>query len=154
MLLVVNKLDRQQGLAEAEESAAPLACSEDGVPLFGLAAPSPAYAELLSLCRVFAVSAKLGSGLDALAEGVRAAVGGGDMAAREGDVAPNIRQALLLESALAELDALADDLAQDMPADILGVRLDLVVHFLDEVTGVSSTEELLDRIFASFCIGK
>ena len=164
VLLLVNKVDKQLSAGKGEEYTAPAStpASESGMPLFGLAAPSPAHAELLSLCRPFAVSAKFGSGLEALVEGIRAAVTGSSSSAaamdvREagtGDVAPNIRQALLLESALAELDALADDLAQEMPADILGVRLDVVVSFLDEVTGASSTEELLDQIFSSFCIGK
>lgn len=155
VLLVMNKMDNPVQDGERTLSAAS-GIVESALPLLSGAAPSPVHAELLSLCRSFPVSAKLGSGLDELAEGICAAVTASAAAVPgvEGDTAPNIRQALLLESALAELEALAEDLALDMPADILGVRLDVSVSFLDEVTGASSTEELLDQIFATFCIGK
>jgi tRNA modification GTPase len=107
-------------------------------------------------CPVFVVSAREGEGLADLIRGIREAVQGGGtgLESGSGDLAPNLRQANLLEAALAELTALAEDLALDLPPDILGVRLDAAVDVLDEVTGGSSAEELLDRIFSSFCIGK
>ena len=109
---------------------------------------------LSAICPVFVVSAREGEGLADLARGIRAAVQRGGLDSDPGDLAPNVRQADLLETALAELTALAGDLDQGLPPDILGVRLDAAVDALDEVTGSSSTEDLLDRIFSSFCIGK
>jgi tRNA modification GTPase len=105
-------------------------------------------------CPVFVVSAREGEGLADLARGIREAVQGRGRDSDPGDLAPNVRQADLLETALAELTALAGDLERGLPPDILGVRLDAAVDALDEVTGSSSTEDLLDRIFSSFCIGK
>lgn len=109
-------------------------------------------------CPCFAVSALDGSGLDALARGVKQAVlashGVGGASPTGGDIAPNLRQSILLKKAAEELAALLEDVDAGMPADILGVRLDFLVHTLDEVTGTTDNEALLDRIFASFCIGK
>ncbi len=133
---------------------------------------------------VFLVSAREGTGLAELGRGIRRALlGGGDTApvlpeARHalhtpeaknvtagersqhladpagGDAAPNLRQSLLLRKAGEELAALAEDFKNALPPDILTVRVDAAVELLDEVTGSSATEEILDRIFASFCIGK
>jgi tRNA modification GTPase len=108
-------------------------------------------------CPVFAVSARDGDGLGELIRGIREAVQGrgkGCLEPGPGDLAPNVRQAGLLETVLEELTALGEDLDRQLPPDILGVRLDAAADALDEVTGGSSTEELLDRIFSSFCIGK
>jgi tRNA modification GTPase len=105
---------------------------------------------------LFPVSAREGWGLAELASGIRDALlsKGSVLCPRPGDLAPNLRQTGLLRTALAELTDLRLDLAQGMPADILSVRLESAVEALDEVTGSSGTEELLDRIFSSFCIGK
>ena len=48
-----------------------------------------------------------------------------------------------------ELDALL----RDYP-DLGNDDLDLAVAALDEISGRTSPEDLLDRIFARFCIGK
>jgi tRNA modification GTPase len=107
-------------------------------------------------CPVFVVSARDGEGLTDLIMGIREALQGRgrSLEPAAGDLAPNVRQADLLEAALAELGDLAGDLERKLPPDILSVRLDAAVDALDEVTGGCSTEELLDRIFSSFCIGK
>ena len=69
-------------------------------------------------------------------------------------LAPNARQALALEEALAELEALEADVRAGQPYDCCAVRLDTAAAHLGEVTGLSSPAEVLDRVFAQFCIGK
>ncbi len=104
-------------------------------------------------CPVLPVSAKTGQGLRELAEAVRAVLLRASPPA-PGDLAPNLRQADLLRHAQGELLDLQTALASGLPPDILAVHLDTAAELLDEVTGKSSTEDLLDRIFADFCIGK
>lgn len=117
---------------------------------------APRLAEILEKSRLFAVSALNGTGLDEMAGGIREAALAGekDPAAEFGktDLAPNIRQAALMESALAELDALAG--MEDLPPELISVHLDAAAEQLDAVTGFAGTEELFDSIFSSFCIGK
>ena len=69
-------------------------------------------------------------------------------------LAPNARQALALEEALAELEALEADVRAGQPYDCCAVRLDTAAAHLGEVTGLSTPAEVLDRVFAQFCIGK
>ena len=101
-----------------------------------------------------AVSAHSGENVDALARLVRERVlaAGGNPPAD--GLAPNARQALALEGALEELTALQEDIRTGQPYDCCTVRLDMAAARLGEVTGLDSPAEVLERVFAQFCIGK
>lgn len=72
----------------------------------------------------------------------------------ESGLAPNARQALALESALEELKALSADIRSGQTHDCCLVRLDAAAAALGDVVGFGTATEVLDRIFAQFCIGK
>ena len=112
----------------------------------------PRWADGLSCCKV---SARSGDNVDALAMTLRQALlaDGRDRPPSDG-LAPDARQALALEEALAELEALEADVRAGQPYDCCAVRLDTAAAHLGEVTGLSSPAEVLDRVFAQFCIGK
>ncbi len=71
-----------------------------------------------------------------------------------GELAPNMRQATALERALEELAELERDIAAGMPYDVCAVRLDAAVAALGDVVGLDSPEDVLNRVFSTFCIGK
>ncbi len=114
---------------------------------------APGSPPATSPCASIAVSARTGEGISELAQAVRTALLHSAPPA-PGDLAPNLRQADLLRRVQRELDALSAALVAGMPPDILTVHLDAAADLLAEITGKSGTEELLDRIFADFCIGK
>jgi tRNA modification GTPase len=98
-----------------------------------------------------AISARTGAGLDRLlAEIERRAetsLGSGDaLVTRE-------RQRLALERCLHHLDRVVR-LGAALPAELLAEDLRLAVRALGEVAGRVGVEEMLDRLFSSFCIGK
>lgn len=123
-----------------------------------LIASSFAFDEQLAACPVYAVSTLQAAGLARLAEGIRESLlsraSGRADENIAGDVAPNLRQSQLLRQAREELGALIQALSEGHPPDILGVHLDAAIEYLAEVTGSCDNEELLDRIFSEFCIGK
>jgi tRNA modification GTPase len=41
-----------------------------------------------------------------------------------------------------------------MPVDMASIDLERALNLLDEVTGRSFREDLLDTIFSNFCVGK
>lgn len=109
-------------------------------------------------CPSVTVSAKTGQGLETLAARIRhlaLALGGASDAEPEfGDIVPNIRQSRLLMAALAEADALSAEVADGIACDLFSVRLDAVALNLGEITGFAPADDILGRIFGSFCIGK
>jgi len=79
-----------------------------------------------------------------------------------GDGAPNpdlgtvasLRHKQALERARDELASAREAASGGLPADFIAIGLGGAVQALGEVTGESATEDLLDTIFAKFCIGK
>ncbi len=123
-----------------------LAAPPDGGPAW-LARPDGSRAPFA------AVSALTGAGVDALCRRARDLILGGLPPDGE-DVAPNDRQAAALRAAAEELSGLARDIAAGQMYDLLSVRLDMACVHLDDAIGVGTTEDVLNRVFASFCIGK
>lgn len=120
------------------------------------AAPESVRAALAGLPGAVAVvelSARTGQGVEALREALRAALGAG--AARElaGAVA-NARHAEALLRASAALDRAAAAGEAAAPGEIVALELRDALAAIEEVTGQRVSDELLDRIFGRFCIGK
>lgn len=104
------------------------------------------------------VSARSGQGLEVLAATIRRMAlnlgGAPETEPEQGDIVPNLRQSRLLEAALAEADALAEDIAGGIACDLFSVRLDAVAANLGEITGFAAPDAILGRVFSDFCIGK
>lgn len=66
----------------------------------------------------------------------------------------NLRQAGELELVLAALKAAAESIAADIPLDLASVHLRAAMQCLGQLTGSGASADLLDRVFADFCIGK
>lgn len=103
------------------------------------------------------ISARKGEGLETLAETRSGACAGPQPGAGAGTRAkryPILRQARSLMEVLGELEALEQDVLAGVPYDLCAVRLEGAASALAEITGLDTPEEVLNRIFASFCIGK
>jgi tRNA modification GTPase TrmE len=118
--------------------------------------PDPWFTEPpFTRARRVAIAAKTGLGLEELFAAVADAVHAGGTAEPETDLlVPNLRQTEALRQARSELEALCDDVAAMVPWDLCAVRLDALAGALEEVTGTSTPDDILNSIFASFCIGK
>ncbi|MFG5119465.1 tRNA uridine-5-carboxymethylaminomethyl(34) synthesis GTPase MnmE [Methylorubrum sp. POS3] len=97
-----------------------------------------------------AISARTGAGLDALLDAIRqqaeASLGGDALVTRE-------RHRDALNRAIVHLDRVASA-APDHPPELIAEDLRLGVRALGEVGGHVSVDDMLDRLFAGFCIGK
>jgi tRNA modification GTPase len=104
--------------------------------------------------RIVAVSATRGDGLEALGaalgELLGAAVPDGGLGAAVG----NARHVDALDRARAALERALEAARAGAPGEILALELRESLHAIGEVTGVNVGEDLLDRIFSRFCIGK
>jgi tRNA modification GTPase len=103
---------------------------------------------------VLAVSAKTGVGLTALKAAIREALVGRRDLAEHPVLVTRLRHKEALEEALASLQSVAQGLAQQQSEDLLAVDLRAALEALGRITGRAVSEEIIDRIFAQFCLGK
>lgn len=95
------------------------------------------------------VSAVKGSGLDWIQEHVMKTFGdGGDLPLINERVAPD------LEEARGRIVLARGTLADDLPADLACVDLYGALHALGRITGETAPDEIIERVFRDFCIGK
>ena len=101
-----------------------------------------------------AVSAMTGQGVDAALSWIARCLRKDDVDRGPGRLMVNARQARLLRRALEAMD-------RALSAESCGTAMDLVaedltdaLRALSEITGDVVTDDVLDRIFADFCIGK
>ena len=97
-------------------------------------------------------SVELG-GTAALEDAIAALVLDGDAPGADPLVA-SIRHRDALRRAAAALANASAALASDTPLDFVALDLREALDALGEITGETATADLLDRIFAAFCIGK
>ena len=101
-----------------------------------------------------AVSAKTGKGVRGLRASIRNRAVPGLESLQTGSFVTNIRQERLLRQALAALEQAAEAVRAEVPHEMLLLDLYDALEPLDAVTGATSVEDVLDRIFSTFCIGK
>ncbi|MDE1253505.1 tRNA uridine-5-carboxymethylaminomethyl(34) synthesis GTPase MnmE [Vibrio aestuarianus] len=113
--------------------------------------------EELGICHVnsptlIRLSAKTGGGVDALRTHLKECMGfaGGN----EGGFMARRRHLDALERAAEHLSIGQQQLEGYMAGEILAEELRLSQRHLNEITGEFSSDDLLGRIFSSFCIGK
>lgn len=66
----------------------------------------------------------------------------------------NIRHRGALERALQSMESFEDGMREGLSAELLAIELRESLDALGEITGATTSEEILDRIFSNFCIGK
>ena len=73
----------------------------------------------------------------------------------QGDVVvSNARHYEALQNALGVIIEIGEGLESELTGDLLSVHINAAIHFLGEISGEISNDELLGNIFSKFCIGK
>lgn len=74
---------------------------------------------------------------------------------KQGDVlVTNIRHYQCLKQTHEALDRVLDGIDKKTTGDFLAMDIRQALHYLGEITGAITTEDLLENIFSKFCIGK
>jgi tRNA modification GTPase len=103
----------------------------------------------------FFLSAKTESGFSALQEALVEEVRNAAIAAEGGSTTiTNERHRLALISAHDAIHRAGEAHRAGQPTEIVSLELRHALTSLDEIVGVTSTEDILGRIFSKFCIGK
>jgi tRNA modification GTPase len=115
---------------------------------FHLPAPLQDRAECIRL------SATRGDGLDVLRTKLVEMAYSGNVGTAHVDVAINERHKASLESANNSLTESIHMFRTSEPIEIVSQQLRRSLDCMGEVIGKTSTDDILERIFATFCIGK
>jgi len=104
---------------------------------------------------VIRVSTLTGQGMDALYERISDMFlsGIGDTN-KESDIITRERHRVLVENAIAHVRTAMQEIELNVPEDLVSVNLRAAYMALGEVLGVEVADDILDRIFAEFCVGK
>lgn len=100
------------------------------------------------------ISVKEGSGIEKLTERFKDMFLGGDVAAKESVLISNARHKNMLEKSMEALDRAIATIESGMPEDFISMDLQDALTALGEITGDSVDDEIIDRIFTRFCLGK
>ena len=69
-------------------------------------------------------------------------------------VLSNLRHINALREAKKDLLEVNESLNKKVFLDLIEVDLENVIAHISEITGAITTEDILDRVFSDFCIGK
>ena len=100
---------------------------------------------------IIEISAQTGQGIDALIAELTRRVAmneeiGGQMMAQ--------RHIELAQSAASSLDMAVEAIEGGLSLDTAAIDIRLAIASLSEITGENATEEVIDRVFSQFCVGK
>jgi tRNA modification GTPase len=99
-------------------------------------------------------SALTGEGIPELRVVILRHVGGEAGAEIESGFLTNVRHQKLVSDALTALGAASNAVAAYVPHEMMLLDLYNALRPLDEITGATTTDDILNLIFGSFCIGK
>ncbi len=157
-IVVLNKADLAKNAAGARNL---LTATSNLSPQYANGAPDlPAFGRLGMNGRragdplpSVRTSALTGEGIAELREEILRAVRGG-AAEDSGAMLTNLRQQGQVQAALAALNAAAESVRNAIPAEMVLLDLYNALRALDELTGATTADDVLNLIFSSFCIGK
>jgi tRNA modification GTPase len=101
-----------------------------------------------------ATSARTGEGIPALRAAILNYVAGDLTTTQETGFLTSVRHQKLVTDALTALAAAANAVAARVPHEMLLLDLYASLRPLDEITGATTTDDILNLIFSTFCIGK
>jgi tRNA modification GTPase len=99
-------------------------------------------------------SAVTGEGIAELRSEILRHVGGESGMQTEAGFLTNVRHQNLVRESLSALDAATAAVKNSIPHEMLLLDLYNALRQLDEITGVTTNDDILNLIFSKFCIGK
>jgi tRNA modification GTPase len=160
--LVLVVLDVSQGISAEDEKLLALVQGRNAIAVGnkcdlgesseGSAAGTSLHGQ--STLRVVRTSALTGDGIDDLKTEILRQVGGEVVGQREAGFLTNVRHQGLVRDSLSALGAAEAAVANKIPHEMILMDLYSALRPLDEITGATTNDDILNLIFSTFCIGK
>ena len=129
-IVLLNKADLEQKLSHAE------------------------LEQYVSKKQILSVSVKHNTGFDALIDAIKTMFFSGQTATADDALLGNTRHKTALFQAKEAMERCLVTIQTRMPEDFISMDLQDASHALGEITGDVTDEEIIDRIFTKFCLGK
>ncbi len=100
------------------------------------------------------ISARTGEGLDDLRDRIRTLLLQPEFEARETVLVTHLRHQAALQRTRDALTAALGSVEAGTAGELIAMDLRAAIDALGEITGTVTTDDILDRIFSEFCIGK
>ncbi|MDH4329286.1 MAG: tRNA uridine-5-carboxymethylaminomethyl(34) synthesis GTPase MnmE, partial [Nitrospira sp.] len=111
-------------------------------------------AEARTGSKAFVTSLRTGVGLDALRESIRSYLLPSSLESNDGSMITNVRHRQALERAHVSIREALDSIRNGVEPEFVAMDLRGAADALGEVTGAITSDDILNRIFSEFCIGK
>ncbi|HPE14812.1 MAG TPA: tRNA uridine-5-carboxymethylaminomethyl(34) synthesis GTPase MnmE [Bacilli bacterium] len=93
-------------------------------------------------------------GIDKLLNKIKDLFDFDNLSSKDFNYLSNIDQVAKLEECLKLLNEVEEGIKNEMPIDMIEIDIKSIWNSLGEIIGESYTEELLDKLFKNFCLGK
>jgi tRNA modification GTPase len=155
---LLTQVEGRPAIVVENKSDLPSTCGDGTCGDGRLARPSRAEPGRLSPTEPgpqgISTSALTGEGITALRAAILKHVAGDATTQLETGFLTSVRHQKLVSDALASLDAATNAVAARVPHEMLLLDLYGALRPLDEITGATTTDDILNLIFSTFCIGK
>jgi tRNA modification GTPase len=100
------------------------------------------------------ISARFGSGINQLQELIYQTVLSFSHSSAADSIITNARQQDALVRTIAAVTSAQQAVHESIAPELIAIDLQAALQALGEITGETTADDILERIFASFCIGK
>lgn len=103
---------------------------------------------------VVRISALTGEGIDGLRKAIRDHVITTDVDSRSSHIVPNLRHKTALMEAFKYFSSASGNMREGLPLEVIALDLNSGLEALGEIIGETTHDEIIEKIFSEFCLGK
>ncbi len=111
-------------------------------------------ADVISSVEPLWISAKYGDGISALQERIYSLASGNGEYPDSDVVLTTLRHKISLENTVESLAAAQENIARECSPELAAFDLRSALDHLGDIAGETTNEDVLDKIFSTFCVGK
>ncbi|MDF2548640.1 MAG: tRNA uridine-5-carboxymethylaminomethyl(34) synthesis GTPase MnmE [Anaerosolibacter sp.] len=157
--LIIFVLNASESLTEEDRQIIQLVNDRDAIILLNktdlpMVVNEGELQEMLPGKKVIRISVTEGIGLKEIEDTIAQMVYGGQVKHKELSLVTNVRHQNALERAKRSMEDAVKAIQTNMPLDFVEVDVRDCWEYLGEITGDTVGEDIIDRIFANFCLGK
>lgn len=104
--------------------------------------------------KIIDISIKTGEGIDLLKDEIYNFVYSGGVKRGQEVLVTNVRHKDLLVRAKSSMMKAIKTLDMKLPLDLISIDINEALEYIGQITGESVREDIIDRIFSQFCVGK